>query len=433
MSDSKEDLALLSLLACDNSLSGVLVYAVLHEFLEETDEQRQNRRRRERWEALSETEKQKRTAKVPRAGTLSIMECPWMQLWRSQSLAGFVTVTGMDPQCFKLLLDKFAPIFWSHSPYSRAIDQGKIRSIDPSKNKGGRPRMMSCHACLGMVLFWTRTTCCYWTIAQYFGMTASPCDLWLRFGKRVLLHILSKREDAQICMPSAEKANQYKQAISAKYPSLKNVGLVGDGVKILIQKSGNNKKQNSYYNGWKSDHYVTNLFVFGPDGLIVACMLNCPGAMHDSELAALGNPSIYDKIDRAYEEHSIQCVMDSAFASRSRDSIIKSIPREACYIACETAQEAFMLEDALSVRQSAEWGMRALQAAMPRLKARWPYEERDERLIGLTLIALLYNFRCNNMGMNQIRNVFWTNQEPASRGNSSNNSSGNSSGNSNQN
>lgn len=51
-----------------------------------------------------------------------------------------------------------------------------------------------------------------------------------------------------------------------------------------------------------------------------------------------------------------------------------------------------MLEEALSLCQSAEWGMRALQSAMPCLQARWHYEERNERLVGLTLIALLYNF-----------------------------------------
>lgn len=48
--------------------------------------------------------------------------------------------------------------------------------------------------------------------------------------------------------------------------------------------------------------------------------------MHDSELAALGNPSVYDKLDQWYEKHGTQCVMDSAFAARSQKSIIKSIP-----------------------------------------------------------------------------------------------------------
>lgn len=77
--------------------------------------------------------------------------------------------------------------------------------------------------------------------------------------------------------------------------------------------------------GWKLDHYVKNLFVFGPDGMIVACMLNRPRSMHNSELAALGNPYIYQKIDEWYDKFDIQCVMDSAFATRSHNSIIKLV------------------------------------------------------------------------------------------------------------
>jgi hypothetical protein len=46
--------------------------------------------------------------------------------------------------------------------------------------------------------------------------------------------------------------------------------------------------------------------------------------------------------------------------------------------------------------------MRALQGSMPRLKARWSYEERDERLVGLTMLVLLYNYKANNMDLNQI-------------------------------
>eukprot|EP00977_Amphora_coffeiformis_P026502 scaffold27240_cov154-Amphora_coffeaeformis.AAC.1 len=58
--------------------------------------------------------------------------------------------------------------------------------------------------------------------------------------------------------------------------------------------------------------------------------------------------------------------------------------------------------------------MRALQGAFPRLKTRWPYEERGERDIGLTLIALLYNYQASCMRLNQIRNVYWQNNNSTS-------------------
>jgi hypothetical protein len=295
----------------------------------------------------------------------------------------------------------FTPLFYSNSPYLREEDEGAISAVNDKETRG-RPRAINAAACLGLVLYWTRTSCHIWTLAQFFGLTASPCCLWLRFGKRLLLNILAQREDAQIKLPTEAKLQQYVDCIGNKYPRLTNVAYVGDGLKVLLQKAGDNGKQNAFYSGWKTDHFITNLFVFAPDGTIIMCMLNCPGSLHNSELALMGSPSIYQKLDALYEQYGTKCVMDSAFCTRGRDSIIKSVQRDAVYITADNVAHALILEDAKSVRQSAEWGMRALQGSMPRLKARWSYEERDERLVGLTMLVLLYNYKANNMDLNQI-------------------------------
>ena len=129
--------------------------------------------------------------------------------------------------------------------------------------------------------------------------------------------------------------------------------------------------------------------------------------MHDSELAASGSPSIYTKIDMLYEQYGVKCVMDSAFANANKESIIKSKKRETIASTAESREEFEELMAALSVRQAAEWGMRALQGAFGRLKLVWPYEENDERYWGLSVIALLYNYSANNMDLNQIRRVYW--------------------------
>ena len=58
------------------------------------------------------------------------------------------------------------------------------------------------------------------------------------------------------------------------------------------------------------------------------------------------------------------------------------------------------------MRQSAEWGMRCLQGSFPRLKERFIYEERGERALMLRLVVLIYNYRVNTVGINQIRNIY---------------------------
>jgi hypothetical protein len=61
---------------------------------------------------------------------------------------------------------------------------------------------------------------------------------------------------------------------------------------------------------------------------------------------------------------------------------------------------------ATSICQSAEWGMRAVQASFPHLKDTLPYEENGERRMILTCLFLLYNCRARLVGINQIASVY---------------------------
>jgi hypothetical protein len=59
----------------------------------------------------------------------------------------------------------------------------------------------------------------------------------------------------------------------------------------------------------------------------------------------------------------------------------------------------------VSLRQSSEWGMRALQGTFVRMKSRLTSNKRKRRQI-LTVIILLHNFRTDVVGLNQIATVF---------------------------
>jgi len=61
---------------------------------------------------------------------------------------------------------------------------------------------------------------------------------------------------------------------------------------------------------------------------------------------------------------------------------------------------------ATSMRQAAEWGMRAIQSSFPCLKDTFVYEDTGERRILMKMLCLLYNLRARSVGINQIKNVF---------------------------
>ena len=50
--------------------------------------------------------------------------------------------------------------------------------------------------------------------------------------------------------------------------------------------------------------------------------------------------------------------------------------------------------------------MRAIQGAFPRLKDPIKYEEKGERRRILQLVPLLYNYRLEVVGLNQIQNTY---------------------------
>ncbi|KAG9414525.1 hypothetical protein AC1031_007932 [Aphanomyces cochlioides] len=120
-----------------------------------------------------------------------------------------------------------------------------------------------------------------------------------------------------------------------------------------------------FYNGWTHDHYVSNVFVFCPDGTIAAASINAPGSEHDSLIAEV--TEIYTKMYSVYDSCGARVVVDSAFSSSHYEFLIKSaqdfeVPRN--------GNDNSAASQATSLRQSAEWGMRALKGAFPRLKDR---------------------------------------------------------------
>ena len=204
-------------------------------------------------------------------------------------------------------------------------------------------------------------------------------------------------------MPTDDELDEFVAAIAVKYPALTNCWGAMDGLKLRLERAGDNNMQNNYYNGWTHDHYVSNLFLFSPDGKIRACYINAPGTMHDSSMAKWSG--LYDKVDGLYNRRGSKIVVDSAFAADDRPSLYKSFQSNIDNRG-NVRQNSQVQNQATSVRQMAEWGMRGLQASFPRLKDRITYEERGDRRLTLELIVMLYNYRASVVGLSQIQSVF---------------------------
>jgi hypothetical protein len=120
---------------------------------------------------------------------------------------------------------------------------------------------------------------------------------------------------------------------------------------------------------------------------VVASAVNAPGSWHDSEIAT--NCKLYDKLQSIFGSSGGKAVVDSAFSKRRCPFMIKSGKRKPG----ETAGQTIIQQQATSLRQCAEWGMRAIQGSYPRLKDKLLFSESIEnRKVFLNLITMLLNF-----------------------------------------
>ena len=261
--------------------------------------------------------------------------------------------------------------------------------------------LLDAEGCLGLILCWSHTRGAEWSLAVAFGLTGTCVSVYLQFGTQILVVILKADPKSEVRMPDAAEIALFKEAITMKHSLLVDCYCMVDGLKLNLQQAGNSIIQSHFYNGWKHDHFLTNIFAFAPNGSIIACTLNAPGTWHNSTLAHWG--SMYLKLQKCWEDHHGKVLMDSAFASNMYEFIIQSSQN----VPVTEGHQAMLLgQQATSCRQAAEWGMRALQGSFPWLKDHIIYEENGERAIILKYITSLYNYRVQSVGINQILNHY---------------------------
>lgn len=128
-------------------------------------------------------------------------------------------------------------------------------------------------------------------------------SIWIRFSRRVVIKILKDHPDARVEFPDDETLATITAAITDKYPELEELGetvwAAMDGLKTLIQSSGDDLTQNKFHNGWKNAHYVNSLFLFSADGKVRAVVFNVPGVVHDSTMAEWGG--VYEKVEELFQ------------------------------------------------------------------------------------------------------------------------------------
>ena len=183
---------------------------------------------------LDDEEKCRRDRRIPRCALRKFKYSSFKYLFVSGNNQALLNATGHDHRTFGILLGKFKVMFDSHYECRKTK---LIKPRDPDRARG-KPREIEAVCVLALVLVWCRTKgSCSRSLAMLFGLTSTPMYSWLKFGRKVLLHVLSNDDDAKVILPSLVKVRFYQEVIGLKYPLCHDVWAAADGLKLLIQKA----------------------------------------------------------------------------------------------------------------------------------------------------------------------------------------------------
>ncbi|KAI0054335.1 hypothetical protein BV25DRAFT_1817190, partial [Artomyces pyxidatus] len=230
---------------------------------------------------------------------------------------------------------------------------------------------------------------------------------YVTFGLDILIETLRNMPETNINWPEDDSEfEELTTLVVARHSRLWGAFATVDGLNLPVQTSDDLDIENATYNGWMSDHFVSSVLVFSPKGIIIAASINAPGSWHDSRVAR----PIYDKL-RTSTPPGFYLVADTAFprGTQQIEERIKAPLKAGQRLhgtQAEIAERSAFDREVLSYRQTAEWGMRALQGSFGRLRI--PLEINHVERCGnlLETCLRLHNLRTITVGINQIRTVY---------------------------
>ncbi|KAI0308625.1 hypothetical protein OF83DRAFT_206224 [Amylostereum chailletii] len=301
----------------------------------------------------------------PRNGT------PWQVLYASQNDRAFVTTMGFNCATFDLLLQSGFSQAWNTTPIPRG-----------DTNSNGQPRIgarsLDAAGALGLALHYLASAAHETSYQQIFALIPSTVDRYISFSITILLGTVKNIPEGEIRWPEGQEFEEWNGLIVARHELLTGGFGSLDGLKLAVQESDDPDIENATYNGWTHGHYESSVFAFSPRGVIFCAAINLP--------------------DTAFPRGT-QNIAGRIKAPLKANAVLPEDPQELA------ALRAFNRQ-LLSYRQTAEWGMRALQGSFGRLRVPLKIDDDNGRADLIELCARLSNIRALCVGVSEIRNVY---------------------------
>ncbi|KAJ7262793.1 hypothetical protein B0H12DRAFT_1001315, partial [Mycena haematopus] len=188
-------------------------------------------------------------------------DTPWQVLYASRSDRAYITTMGFDVQSFNDILEAGFEGTWYTTPIPRA---------DTATTGNPRPgaRSLDAAGALGLALHWVNSTMREISLQQIFALVPTTVSRYIQFSLDILLAVLRQIPDARIQWPSGiNQFQEYNDLIIQHHPLLEGAFASIDSLNVPVQTADDPEIENSTYNGWLCEHFVSSVLVFSPKGL----------------------------------------------------------------------------------------------------------------------------------------------------------------------
>ena len=168
---------------------------------------------------------------------------------------------GVDVETFNFIINSGFWKLWDLAPIPRD---------DTSSSGNARPgrRSLDVNGALGLVLHYLNSTIMELNLQEIFGLIPSTVSRYITFSLKILLNILRRIPDSRIQWPRTQQQfENYTNLITAHHPRLHGAFATIDGLNLMVETADDIDVENATYNGWLSEHFISSVIVFAPDGM----------------------------------------------------------------------------------------------------------------------------------------------------------------------
>ena len=196
----------------------------------------------------------------PKLPPMPCHDSAWLRLYHSQNDRAFITMMGFNVATFNWILGAGFNELWNLSPIS-------CTDVTNSSSPRTYRKSLDAAGALGLVLHFLGSKMTKTSLQQIFALIPAPCSRYINFGLEILLKSLLNISKAAIGhWPEGEQFEELTNLVLTWHPLLSGAFGTMDGLNLAVQVSKDQEIQNTTFNGWLHNHFVSCVLAFASHG-----------------------------------------------------------------------------------------------------------------------------------------------------------------------